>query len=456
MLAQKYVKKGCDTYLAYVLDTKVSESKIASVPMVCEYLDVFPEEFLWLPLIREVQFAIELLQELTNRGFARPSFLPWGAPVLFVKKKDGSMRLYIDYHQLNKVVTKNKYPLPRIDDLFDQFKGTTVFLKINLRSGYYQLRVKDSDVPKIVFRTRYEHYEFLVMPFGLTIAPVIFMDLMNRIFRPYLDRFVVVFIDDILIYSRDDNCFPNSTNVSFGSERLDFGGILFQRKAYELIRLLTIGVFVKGFLMIATMMTRLLQKDSFEKSKALLTEAPVLVQPESGKEFVIFSNASLNEGKVIAYASRQLKPHEKNYLTHDLELVAIVFTLKIWRHHLFDEKCHIFTDHKSLKYIMTQTDLNLQQQKWLKLLKDYELIIDYHPGKANVVSDALSKKSLFALLLILSNDGSLLPELKAKQLFLQQICEAQKCDNEVQTKRVQCELTTDLDYQIGSDDCLMF
>ncbi|KAA3482976.1 Retrotransposon protein [Gossypium australe] len=144
------------------------------------------------------------LQELIDRGFARPSFSPWGAPVLFVKKKDGTIRMCIDYQQLNKVTIKNKYPLPRIDDLFDQLKGATVFSEIDLRSGYYQLRVKESDVPKTVFRTRYRHYEFLVMPFRLTNAPAVFMDLMNWIFRPYLDRFVVVFIDDILIYSCDE------------------------------------------------------------------------------------------------------------------------------------------------------------------------------------------------------------------------------------------------------------
>ncbi|KAA3466574.1 Retrotransposon protein [Gossypium australe] len=198
--------------------------------------------------------------------------------------------------------------------------------------------------------------------------------------------------------------------------------------------------------MIATPMTRLIQKDvkfdwsekcqqDFEQLKALLTEAPVSVQQESGEEFVISSDAPLNglgcvlmqEGNVIAYASRKLKRHEKKILMHDLELVAIVFALKIWRHYLFGEKCHIFIDHKSLK--------------WLELLKDYELLIDYHLGKVNVVADALSRKSLFVLLamntqLTFSNDCSILAKLKAKPLFLQQICEAQKCDNELQAKRV--------------------
>ncbi|KAA3470368.1 DNA/RNA polymerases superfamily protein [Gossypium australe] len=391
-LAVRCVRKGCKDYLAYIVDTKVSESKIESVSVVCEFPDVFPEELRGLPPIREVEFAIELvpgtlpisiapyrmaptelkelkaqLQELTDR-------------VLFIKKKDGSMRMCIDYRQLNKVTIRNKYQLPRIDNLFDQLKGATVFSKI----------VKSSSVPKIAFRTRYRNYEFLVMPYGLTNAPAIFMDLMNRIFRPYLDRFVVVFIDNILIYSRDEfehvehlrivlqtlrdkQLYAKFIKCEFWLREVRFLGHIVSadgirvdpskisvkppRNVSEVRSFLVLAgyyhCFLKGFSMIATSMTKLLQKDvkfewsekcqqSFDQLKALLTEEPVLVQSKSGKEFFIYSDASLNdlgymlmqEGKVITYASRQLKSHKKNYPTHDLELVIIVFALKIWRHHL--------------------------------------------------------------------------------------------------------------------------
>ena len=198
-----------------------------NIIVVKDFLDVFPEELLGITPEREVDISIEILlgttpisrapyrmapielkaikiqlQELLDKGFIRPSVSPWGAPILFMKKKDGTLWMCIDYRQINKVKVKNKFPLPRIEDLFDQLKGESVFSKIDLRSGYYQLRLKDVNVPKTTFRTRYGHYEFLVMPFGLTNAPTTFMDLMNRVFRPYLDQFVVVFIDDILVYSR--------------------------------------------------------------------------------------------------------------------------------------------------------------------------------------------------------------------------------------------------------------
>ncbi|GJV88308.1 putative reverse transcriptase domain-containing protein [Tanacetum coccineum] len=153
------------------------------------------------------------LQELADRVFIRPSTSPWGAPIVFVKKKDGSFRMCIDYRELNKLTIKNHYPLPRIDDLFDQLQGSSVYSKIDLRSGYHQLRVKDEDIPKTAFRTRYEHYEFQVMPFGLTNAPAVFMDLMNHVCKPYLEKFIIVFIDDILIYSRNEKEHPNHLKI---------------------------------------------------------------------------------------------------------------------------------------------------------------------------------------------------------------------------------------------------
>nr|GEZ80391.1 putative reverse transcriptase domain-containing protein [Tanacetum cinerariifolium] len=152
----------------------------------------------------EMKELSEQLEELSDKGFIRPSSLPWGAPVLFVKKKDGSFRMCIDYQELNKLIVKNRYPLPQIDDLFDQLQGSSIYSKIDLRSGYHQLRVREQDIQKMAFQTRYGHYEFQVMPFGLTNAPAVFMDLMNRVCKPYLDKFVIVIIDDILIYSKDE------------------------------------------------------------------------------------------------------------------------------------------------------------------------------------------------------------------------------------------------------------
>ena len=227
--AEKCIRKGCQAYMVFFSIKVEVEEGIDQIEVVNEFPEVFPKEMIGLPPDREVEFSIDLapetepiskapyrmspselvelkrqIEELMEQGFIRPSVSPWGSPVLFVKKKDGSLRLCIDYRQLNKATIKNKYPLPRIDDLLDQLNGASVFSKIDLRSGYHQLRVKREDIPKTAFRTRYGHYEFLVMPFGLTNAPAVFMDYMNRIFRPYLDKFVVVFIDDILIYSKDE------------------------------------------------------------------------------------------------------------------------------------------------------------------------------------------------------------------------------------------------------------
>ncbi|KAI3827801.1 hypothetical protein L1987_01885 [Smallanthus sonchifolius] len=226
---QKYLRKKCMVFLAHVIQKEDKERRIEDIPIIREFPEVFPDDLPGLPPVREVKFRIDLipganpvakapyrlapselqelasqLQELADKGFIRPSHSPWGAPVLFVKKKDGSFRMCIDYRELNKLTIKNRYPLPRIDDLFDQLQGSTCFSKIDLRSGYHQLRVREEDIPKTAFRTRYGHYEFTVMPFGLTNAPAVFMDLMNRMCKPYLDKFMIVFIDDILIYSKTE------------------------------------------------------------------------------------------------------------------------------------------------------------------------------------------------------------------------------------------------------------
>ena len=161
----------------------------------------------------ELQELKVQLQELLDRGFIRPSTSPWGAPILFAKEKDKTLRLCIDYRQLNRVTIKNRYPLPRIDDLFDQLRGARVYFKIDLCTGYHRLRVTEADIPKIAFKTRYKHFEFTVMPFGLTNAPIAFMDLMHRVFQPYLDQFVVVFVDDMLICSKFEEEYEDHLRV---------------------------------------------------------------------------------------------------------------------------------------------------------------------------------------------------------------------------------------------------
>ncbi|GKA78009.1 putative reverse transcriptase domain-containing protein [Tanacetum coccineum] len=213
--------------LAKKTEDKSKEGRLEDVSIVQDFPKVFPRDLPGLPPARQVEFQIELvsgaapvarapyrltpsemqklstqLQELADKGFIRPSSSPWGALVLFIKKKDGSFKMCIDYRELNKLTVKNRYPLPRIDDLFDQLQGSSVYSKIDLRYGYHQLRVQEEDIPKTTFRTRYGCYEFQLMPFGLTNAPAIFINMMNQVCKPYLDKFVIVFIDDILIYSK--------------------------------------------------------------------------------------------------------------------------------------------------------------------------------------------------------------------------------------------------------------
>ncbi|GJU15675.1 putative reverse transcriptase domain-containing protein, partial [Tanacetum coccineum] len=479
--AQKYMEKGFPIFLAHItakeVEDKSEKKRLEDVPIVQDFPEVFPEDLSGLPPTRQVEFQIDLvpgaapvarapyrlapsemkelseqLKELSDKGFIRPSSSPWGAPVLFVKKKDGSFRMCIDYRELNKLTVKNRYPLPRIDDLFDQLQGSSVYSKINLRSGYHQLRVREEDIPKTAFRTRYGHYEFQVMPFGLTNAPAVFMDLMNRVCKPYLDKFVIVFIDDILIYSKNkqeheehlklilellkkEELYAKFSKCEFWIPKVQFLGHVIDSQGIhvdpakiesikdwaspksptEIRQFLGLAGyyrrFIEGFSKIAKPMTKLTQKKvkfewgdkqetAFQLIKQKLCSAPILALPEGSEDFIVYCDASkkglgvvlMQREKVIAYASRQLKIHEKNYTTHDLELGAVVFSLKLWRHYLYGTKCTVFTDHKSLQHILNQKELNMRQRRWLELLSDYDCEIRYHLGKANVVADALSRK----------------------------------------------------------------
>jgi hypothetical protein len=417
---------------------QLDASQGLEVPMVNEFSDVFPEELPGMPPDRDIEFVIELkpgttpiyktpyrmttlelaelkehVKKLLEKGFTRPSSSPWGAPVIFVPKMDGTQRLCMNYRALNEVTVKNKYPLPRIDDLFDQLCGVCVFSKIDLRSGYHQLKIRECDIPKTAFISRYGLYEYTVMSFGLTNAPTYFMYLMNKVFVEYLDKFVVVFIDDILVYSRseeeleehlclalqklrDNRLYAKLSKCEFWMKQVAFLGHVISKgcisvdpsKVRDVLSWNAptsvgdiqsfLGLagyyrrFIEGFLRISKPMTELLEKDkkfewtsaceaSFQELKKRLTTAPILVMPDMEKLFSIYCDASgqglgcvlMQDGHVVAYASQQLRKHEAHYPTHDLELAAVVHALKIWMHYLMGKRCELYMDHKSLKYIFT-------------------------------------------------------------------------------------------------------
>ncbi|GJU92742.1 putative reverse transcriptase domain-containing protein [Tanacetum coccineum] len=409
-------------YEVELADGKVAdEKKFDDIRVVRDFPEVFLDDLSGLPPVREIEFRIDLilgaspvvkspyrlapsemlelsnqLKELQEKGFIRPSHSPWVAPVLFVKKKDGAMRMCIDYRELNKLTIKNCYHLPRIDDLFDQLQGACCFSKIDLHSGYHLLRVREEDILKTAFRTRYGHFEFTVMPFGLTNAPAIFMDLMNctildllkkeKLYAKFSKREFLLKEVQFLghVVNRDGiHVDPNKVesvkNWKTPESSIEIRSFLGLAGYY--------WRFIKNFFKITKTLTLLTQKnktyvwgdkqdESFCILKEKLCNALVLALPDGPNDSVVFCDASkqgfgcvlMQRGKVIAYASRQLKIHEKNYTTHDLELGAVVFALKIWRHYLYGTKSVIYTDHQSLQYIFDQKDLNMRKGGGLSCL----------------------------------------------------------------------------------------
>ncbi|KAH0765510.1 hypothetical protein KY285_001381 [Solanum tuberosum] len=337
-LSPYYVVLNCNTK-----DVKIEAPSIESIHVVSEFSEVFPNDLPGIPPDRNIDFCIDLepgtrpisippyrmapaelrelkaqIQELLDKGFIRPSASPWGAPVLFVKKKNGSMRMCIDYRQLNRVTIRNKYPLPRIDDLFNQLQGASVFSKIDLRSGYHQLKIRPEDVPKTASRTRYGHYEFLVMSFGLTNALAAFMSLMNGVFKPFLDSFVIVFIDDILVYLKSEEEHVNHLRSVLG--------VLGKQKLYA--KFSKCEFWLKSVIFL----WHVVSKEGVMVDPQKIDAVKNWVRPSSVTEVRSFVGLDSyyccceelcfyrHDKNIIAYASHQLKVHERSYPTHDLEL----------------------------------------------------------------------------------------------------------------------------------------
>nr|GEU69921.1 hypothetical protein [Tanacetum cinerariifolium] len=361
----KYIQKG---YFPGLPPARQVEFQINLVPGVAP---VARSSYQLAPA--KMQELSTQLQELSDRGFIRPSSLPWEALVLFVKKKDGSFQMCIDYRELNKLTVKNQYPLSRIDDLFDQLQGSRVYSKIDLKFGYHQFRVREEDIPKTAFKTRYGHYEFQVMPFGLTNAPAIFIDLMNRVCKPYLDRFVIIFIDDILIYSKSgkeheghlklilrllkkEELYAKFSKCKFWMSKVQLLGHVIDSEGIHVDPAKNESIKDWASPKTPTEIRLFLSRGCVLAAETKLCSALTLALPEGSENFMVYYDAShkglgvflMQKEKVIAYASRQLKVHEKKYITHDLELGAVVFALKMWRHYLYG-KANVVADALSRK-----------------------------------------------------------------------------------------------------------
>ena len=404
----------------------------------------------------ELQELRKQLSELLDAGYIRPSKSPFGAPILFVKKKGGDLRMCVDYRALNKITIKNRYPLPRIDELMDRLTNARRFSKIDLKSGYYQVRVHPEDIPKTAFRTQNGHYEFLVMFFGMTNAPATFMTLMNDVLHPFLDKFVIVYLDDILIYSKNDEehahhlelvfealctnkLFANPKKCKFYRDEVNFlghvvsaDGIRLDPKKVQAVRdwptprtvsevrqfmglVNYFHSFLKDLAKIATPLTDLLRNGTpwewtadrahtFKHLKQLVTDAPVLRPYDPDLPVTVYPDASgfaigawLGQEdkhgiRPVAYHSRKMSPAETRYDTREQELLAIFDALRVWRHYLEGRQFKVISDHQSLKWLQNQPFLTRRQARWVMAFQSYDFEIGYAPGKFNTVADVLSRR----------------------------------------------------------------